>query len=102
MNDTEENDNNDDDGEWEDMPNEDMENMEENWKNMKKTNYMGKKTEKYRAKFSVFHEFTNFSLFITTMGSGTICRMGIHKNSQIIHQACYSLIILTMGKNWKI
>ena len=42
MNDTEENDNNDDDGEWEDMPNEDMENMEENWKNMKKTNYMGK------------------------------------------------------------
>ena len=36
MNDTEENDNNDDDGEWEDMPAEDMENMEENWKNMKK------------------------------------------------------------------
>jgi hypothetical protein len=24
------------------MPNEDMENMEENWKNMKKTNHMGK------------------------------------------------------------
>ena len=36
MNDTEENDNNDDDGEWEDMPDEDVENMEENWKNMKK------------------------------------------------------------------
>ena len=42
MNDTEENDNNDDDGEWEDMPDEDMENMEENFKKMGKTNYMGK------------------------------------------------------------
>ena len=79
MNDTEENDNNDDDGEWEDMPDEDMENMEENWKNMKKkTNYMGKKTEKYRAKFSVFHEFTNFSLVIAMMRNRRLFQMGIH------------------------
>ena len=60
MNDTEENDNNDDDGEWEDMPDEDMENMEENWKNMKKTNYMGKKLKNIEQNFL---SFTNSQIF---------------------------------------
>ena len=72
---------------------------------------MGKKNEKYRAKFSVFHEFTNFSLIIAMMrnrrlfqmvihyffysllqqrGIGRICQIGIHTNSRIFHEFIFN------------
>ena len=72
MNDTEENDNNDDDGEWEDMPDEDMENMEENWKNMKKNKLYGKKLKNIEQNFLSFTNSRIHEFFIIYFNEGDL------------------------------
>ena len=61
-------------GEWEDMENKYGRKLKKYGKNL----IIWEKTEKYRAKFSVFHEFTNFSLIIAMMRNRRLFQMGIH------------------------